>query len=202
MQHQRGIQRTFRTLAAFANRFRDGHDHVKASFQLLFGNSVLLSHESILERFAHLRKSTETLEIVLVRKFDRLAGMTKEKLAAALIRVFEGLHLVAYPDSGGVMTIGFGHTAGVHQGMTCTVDQAIAWLAYDAAPLFTLMAGKPLFASAAYVSFGYNCGYHALELVLAGKATLTNFTHDKHGNIQNGLVNRRALEQTLIDSGA
>lgn len=83
--------------------------------------------------------------------------------------------------------------------MTCTVEQAEAWLPYDAAPLFTLVAGRSLFDGAAYVSFGYNCGFHALELVLAGKATLINFVHDRHGNVQPGLVNRRALEQALID---
>lgn len=128
--------------------------------------------------------------------------MTQETLAAALIRAFEGLRLTAYQDSGGVWTIGFGHTAGVHSGMTCTPEQAAAWLAADALPLLVMVNSKPMFAAAAYISFGYNCGRHALELVLAGKATLSNFIHDRHGNVVTGLINRRALEQALIDSGA
>src|ERR1700684_75545 len=44
---------------------------------------------------------------------------------------FEGLSLTAYQDSRGVWTIGYGHTAGVTEGMTCTQAQAGAWLTED-----------------------------------------------------------------------
>ena len=121
-------------------------------------------------------------------------------LAAALIRVFEGCRLTAYQDSGGVWTVGFGHTAGVTEGMTITMEQAAEFLQQDAAPLLALVKDEPLIAAAAYVSFGYNCGRGALELVLEGKAQLTNFVHDRHGNELPGLVSRRALEQALITS--
>lgn len=126
--------------------------------------------------------------------------MTVQILAAVLIRVFEGCKLTAYRDTGGVLTIGFGHTGpDVVEGMTITFQQAEDFLWKDAAPLFTLVADKPVSAGAAYVSFGYNCGRHSLELVLAGQATLTNFNHDRHGNVLPGLVSRRALEQALIE---
>lgn len=49
----------------------------------------------------------------------------------ALTEVFEGLSLVAYQDSRGVWTIGYGHTAGVTEGMTCTQQQAEDWLIAD-----------------------------------------------------------------------
>jgi lysozyme len=49
----------------------------------------------------------------------------------ALTEQFEGCSLTAYQDSGGVWTIGFGHTAGVTEGMTCTQAQAEAWLLED-----------------------------------------------------------------------
>lgn len=131
---------------------------------------------------------------------DRYHIMPVAKLAAALIRSFEGFRSTAYQDSGGVWTIGFGHTANVKQGDQITMAAAAGLLESDAEPLFVLVADKPLIAAGAYVSFGYNCGRHALELVLVGTATLTNFVHDKHGNVQPGLVNRRGLEQALIDS--
>lgn len=43
-----------------------------------------------------------------------------------------GPKLAAYLDTGGVATIGYGHTHGVHLGDTCTVDQALQWLHEDA----------------------------------------------------------------------
>jgi lysozyme len=49
----------------------------------------------------------------------------------ALTEQFEGLALVAYQDSAGYWTLGYGHTAGVTQGMTCTQAQAEAWLLED-----------------------------------------------------------------------
>jgi lysozyme len=127
--------------------------------------------------------------------------MNTHELAAALIRVFEGVRLTAYQDSGGVWTVGFGHTGPeVVQGYTITMDQAAQQLATDALPLFTLVAAEPMIAAAAYVSFGYNTGRHTLELVLEGKAKLENYIHDRHGNVLPGLVARRGLEAALIAS--
>lgn len=126
--------------------------------------------------------------------------MTTEALAAALLRVLEGCRLTAYRDTGGVLTIGFGHTAGVTDGMTITMEQAEQFLAEDAAPLFSLVADKPIVAAAAYVSFGYNCGAGALKRVLAGAAQIEDFNHSG-GSVQLGLVSRRALEAALIEAG-
>ena len=132
-------------------------------------------------------------------------------LAAALIRVFEDIRLTAYQDSGGVWTVGVGHTGpDLVAGMTITTDQAAELFAKDAAPLFGLVTDEPLVAAAAYVSFGYNCGRSALELLLDGKIKIANPTapdsiygiHDRHGNILPGLVSRRALESALIASVA
>ena len=44
---------------------------------------------------------------------------------------FESCRLVAYQDSKGVWTIGWGHTRGVEEGDTCTQAQADAWLLED-----------------------------------------------------------------------
>ena len=51
-----------------------------------------------------------------------------------LIKQFEGCRLQAYPDpgtGGAPWTIGYGHTRGVTQGMTCTQEQAENWLMED-----------------------------------------------------------------------
>ena len=57
--------------------------------------------------------------------------MQYSKVGLALTERFEGCRLEAYQDQGGVWTIGYGHTRGVHAGMTCTLQQAMAWLILD-----------------------------------------------------------------------
>lgn len=52
------------------------------------------------------------------------------KLVAAL-KGDEGCRLVAYLDTEGVWTIGYGHTKGVHRGMTISQEQAEALLYGD-----------------------------------------------------------------------
>jgi len=52
----------------------------------------------------------------------------------ALTKEFEGLRLVAYQDSVGVWTIGYGHTGpDVRVGLTITEEQAAILLAADVA---------------------------------------------------------------------
>ena len=57
--------------------------------------------------------------------------MTCSKAGIQLTERFEGCRLAAYPDAGGVWTIGYGHTHGVIEGMTCTREQAQIWLEQD-----------------------------------------------------------------------
>ena len=136
------------------------------------------------------------------------------QLAGCLIRCFEGLRLEAYQDTGGVWTIGYGHTAFVKAGTTCTAEQAEDWLEQDAAPLFDTAAHYGTLASltdtdspvkrsvpatAALISFGYNLGLVPLQHVLEEVADITAFVHDRHGNVLPGLVARRALEAALIN---
>ena len=44
--------------------------------------------------------------------------MTYSKAGIQLTERFEGCRLAAYPDTGGVWTIGYGHTKGVAEGRT------------------------------------------------------------------------------------
>ncbi len=47
------------------------------------------------------------------------------------LKKHEGLRLKAYLDTVGVWTIGYGHTLGVDEGLTCTPEQAESWLIED-----------------------------------------------------------------------
>jgi len=59
--------------------------------------------------------------------------MTYSQKAVDIVKQFEGLRLQAYQDTGGVWTIGWGHTAGVKEGQEITEEQAEAFLQADLA---------------------------------------------------------------------
>ncbi len=127
-----------------------------------------------------------------------------ETAASTLLAVFEGPEkLVAYRDTGGVWTIGCGHTLGVKEGDTCTHEQAVAWFAVDQKPLLDMVRDKPPLVGAAYASFGFNCGRGALHAVLSGADTIDNPRHatDRSGKTVSGLVSRRRLEKLLVENG-
>lgn len=127
---------------------------------------------------------------------------TVAELASALIAQFEGCRLAAYKDSGGVWTIGMGHTGPeVCEGLTITQDQAAELFRKDQAPLLKMVEGKPLIEAAALVSFGFNCGAGALQKVMHGGSLLTDYNHDRRGTVLPGLVTRRRLEDMLILAG-
>lgn len=89
--------------------------------------------------------------------------MSARTRAAKLIKRFEGCRLAAYPDSGGIWTIGWGRTARVVEGDACTQEEADAWLLADmqvAEDGITFVVPGPLSESmrAALISFAYNIG--------------------------------------------
>lgn len=57
--------------------------------------------------------------------------MNLNAIGLELIKSFEGLKLIAYKDSVGVWTIGYGHTASTTPGMSITEDQATQLLKSD-----------------------------------------------------------------------
>jgi lysozyme len=127
--------------------------------------------------------------------------VTIADLAAPLIALSEGVRLEAYQDSGGIWTIGIGHTGpDVTRGLTISPELAWQLLADDQAKLLKLVEGKPVLEGAALVDFGFNCGIGSLLEVLLGRETINNprFTHDRHGNVLGGLAARRRLESLLI----
>jgi lysozyme len=130
-----------------------------------------------------------------------LADSVAEK-AYALIAVFEGERLTAYQDSGGVWTIGMGHTGpDVSKGLRISSEQALQLFADDIQPLrklADLVNGGDWgdWQAAALISFGYNCGAAAMN----HPENMTEFIHDRHGNVLPGLVARRRLEAALYSN--
>jgi len=59
--------------------------------------------------------------------------------AYLIIRQFEGLRLQSYKCPSGIWTIGYGHTAGVHEGQTITQYQAELLLKEDVAEVETYL---------------------------------------------------------------
>ncbi len=125
--------------------------------------------------------------------------MDAPTLAAKLIRHFEGCKLMAYQDTGGVWTIGVGHTKDVTPGQVCTQEQADAWLLEDIAPLIKETSDLPVLKAVAYIDFGYNCGLGALRKLIAGQIYLSSYgRRDRQGHELPGLVARRNTEQALV----
>ncbi|WP_139412835.1 lysozyme [Bartonella mastomydis] len=140
----------------------------------------------------------------------------------ALIKQWEGLRLKAYEDSGGIWTIGYGHTSAagapsVHKGMQITEKEAEEILRRDlkdceaaVEKAVTVPLSDEQFA--ALVSFSYNVGITAfrkstlLKKLNNGEyeavpTELQKWTRVGGKRIQ-GLVNRRAAEAGLWAKGA
>ena len=136
--------------------------------------------------------------------------MTYSKAGLRLTERFEGCRLAAYPDTGGVWTIGYGHTHGVIEGMTCTLEQAQIWLEQDIQAavdavnrLVKISLEQPEFD--ALVDFVFNLGTGAfarstmLKDINAGNlaAAAMQFPlwdHDA-GRVLAGLLHRRLAEE-------
>jgi lysozyme len=133
----------------------------------------------------------------------------------ALIQSFERLALEAYPDSGGVPTIGWGHTRGVKLGDRCTVSDAADWFFADTqdavnAVIRSLDIPVSQCQFDALVAFTFNVGEHA-----EAHSTLINLVNGRHfeaaadefakwnhvnGKPLLGLTRRRAAERVLFVS--
>lgn len=83
-----------------------------------------------------------------------------------LIRLHEGFRPTAYRCPAGVWTIGYGHTAGIKAGDSCTREQAANWLKEDLKPIedFLNASGVELTQQQfdALASFSFNVGIAAL----------------------------------------
>ena len=131
----------------------------------------------------------------------------------ALIKQYEGCRLAAYRCAAGVWTIGYGHTAGVHSGMTITQAQADAYLQQDIAK-FEGYVNNPAYVPIteqlnqnqfdALASFAFNLGAGNLRKLCKGRTAaqiaqaMTQYCK-ANGKVLAGLKRRRAAEQALFN---
>ncbi len=143
--------------------------------------------------------------------------MKTSSIGRKLIQGFEGYRSEAYLCPAGVWTIGYGHTAGVKEGDTCTREQADIFLqedlkwAEDTVNAQNLKLGQYQFD--ALVSFVYNVGSGNFNnsTLLKKLKNSTAATSDlesewkkwKYANKQvlKDLVRRRAAEWSLYKQG-
>lgn len=134
--------------------------------------------------------------------------------AFELVRRSEGLRLTAYPDSGGVWTVGHGHTGpDVHEGVTITPETAERLFQKDmtaAARSVARLVAVPLNPNqlGALASFVFNLGAAAFRkstlrrLVNAGDFDAASDEFLKWvycaGRVLPGLLTRRAAERALF----
>ena len=135
-----------------------------------------------------------------------------------LIKQFEGLRLIAYQDSVGIWTIGYGHIKGVHSFMTITEQQARQYLINDlsdAAQAVDRVINKPITAHerGAFISLTFNIGVGAFakstaarkfnkgDKAGAAKAILmwNKITIDGKKVASRGLINRREAEVMFFE---
>ncbi len=135
----------------------------------------------------------------------------------ALTKSFEGLRLAAYQDSGGVWTVGFGHTGpDVHARLQITEGEAETLLRADLADsvacvnrLVTSTVTQGQFD--ALVDFCFNAGRGSLEHStllrcvnahdVAGAAEQFGLWVHAGGKVVEGLVRRRAAETAMFRAG-
>ena len=139
--------------------------------------------------------------------------MTYSDKGLALTKSFEGCRLAAYQDSTGKWTIGYGHTAEVKEGDTCTYDQASDWLQADIQwavhavnTLVTFAVNQNQFD--ALVDFTFNLGSgslsrsYLLKLVNDGNIEAAAAEFEKWdqagGKTEEGLLRRRLAERALF----
>ena len=148
------------------------------------------------------------------------AGVPKEIIMVIsqkgidLIKKFEGVRLKAYLDTGGVPTIGVGHTKGVKMGQTITEAQADQFLRDDLAT--AMEAVRRLFPVTtqgqfdSLTSFVFNLGEGQVKTstlrrmhnegdYAGAKAQFARWKFD-NGKELAGLVKRRAAEAELYAS--
>lgn len=126
---------------------------------------------------------------------------------------WEGVRYEAYQDTGGVWTLGYGHTRGVRSGQRCSEEDAQAFLRSDLQSVETALAQKvtvPISQGQydALASFVFNIGTSAFsQSTLLNKLQQRDYAgaagefprwcHD-NGRVINGLLARREAEQAMF----
>lgn len=139
--------------------------------------------------------------------------MKTSKNGIDLIKKYEGLRLKAYRCPSGVLTIGYGHTKGVKQGMVITKSKAEQYLLDDLINFEKAVSNYVKVAINqnqfdALVSFSFNVGINAFKnSTLLRRLNKGNFTeasqeflrwNKSNGKVLEGLSKRRKEERALF----
>jgi lysozyme len=147
--------------------------------------------------------------------------MTSSPAAINLIKQFESLRLEAYRCPAGVWTIGWGHTAGVREGLRITEDLAEEFLRRDIAQVdqgLATVIHVPLTQGQhdALVSLCFNLRGGAQRLpsiaprlvakinerrLCRGRRTNCSISIARMDKVLPGLVRRRVAERALFETG-
>ena len=131
-----------------------------------------------------------------------------------LIKSYEGCRLTAYRCPANVLTIGWGHTKNVYEGMTITQEEADALfledikIYEDAVNKYQSRFNFNQEEFSALTSFAYNCGIGSLDAVMSCCNTKQEIAeecklYNKGGGVVlAGLVRRRNEEYQLFMSGS
>lgn len=143
-------------------------------------------------------------------------AMTTSKKGITMIKFFEGFRNKAYYDAVGVLTIGYGTTAGVTKNMVITESQGEMMLQadvkkFEAAVMRNVKVALNQDQFDALVCFVYNLGEGnfksstLLKLLNQGRYDLVpdQFMrwNKAGGKVLNGLTKRRQAEATLFATG-
>ena len=169
-----------------------------------------------LTEVSHVPRAEKSMEEKNVTQSSAAASgeMLVSDRAVELIAGFEGCRLEAYRCSAGVLTIGYGHTAGVKEGDTlASKEEAKALLRKDLAKYggyVNACAKNKIISFAltqnqfdALTSFCYNCGNGNLQKLVAGRdaAAIAEklLAYNKAGGkVLPGLTRRREAERALF----
>lgn len=131
-----------------------------------------------------------------------------------LIKSYEGCRLTAYRCPANVLTIGWGHTKNVYEGMSITQDEADRLLVEDVqvyANAVNQYQSRFNFNQAEFdslTSFTYNCGVGSLQAVMSCCNTKQEIAEEcklynkGSGVVLAGLVRRREEEYQLFNEGS
>lgn len=126
----------------------------------------------------------------------------------------EGCKLIAYLDTGGVWTIGYGHTGGVRQHQVITQEVAEALFKHDIAYAESVVNTHALPCTQnqfdALVDFAFNVGpsqflgshlftYHKAGEYKNAAAEFPKWKYD-NGKVIDGLIARRKKERELYEA--
>ncbi len=132
--------------------------------------------------------------------------------ADEIVKFFEGCRLTAYKDSGGILTIGYGHTKHVHEGDIISQDTADNYLIEDLKLAEcrvhrTVLIPLQDYELSALASQAYNLRSFEMladHLQISGRKVYKDksllYCKDSKGVTYNGLLIRRICERLLFEN--